>query len=473
MRLIRLTSKNLTGYFDCDFNQDVILEPNSKIALHSFTSQFNRFEIIITAQNDSILFAVDGPDSMRTISLPNGIWNNANINDFFTLATQIFNRTMENTTNELGRQWFVGTSENRFTFQCMKGTIFSPSYYNNPKFSNFIRLQNAQAVGTPNVWKRNGGTVGSNDSFVYYKSTQCKGSSSFRSKIMADPNPVTAGYILAYSSTSIPQQTTVIDPSTIAYGIRYVDTGQPYKIIINGVETATTTTAVLNDAISIDTYGGYLFLHVYRVGLTNPITLHSNAYDHYTNYFPVSVFVGTTQVGGILFTSDYFYNRDNPPTEDIDIMNDIIYMPPLSSKTTTNNFLQFDDVLLSQELGYRNFRYPSVGYKTEVNSIYTGENAFKLRDFSESYIIEMLNLNIDSYDSLTKQHKNFLAVIPQVAQVREQVVYVAPNLIWLDINNAFPLVMRQFKARVLKEDLSPIESYGLSQITVIVKNLEE
>lgn len=473
MRLIRLTTKDLTGYVDADFNQDVIIEPNSKIALHSLTSQFNRFELIINAQNDKIKFSVDGDGAIRFISLPNGTWNNASMLDFFTLATQAFNQTMEYTTNQIGRQWYVGTAEDRFTFQCMQGTAFNPA---NTAYAKFTRKQNVTNAGTGNpfIWRRttSGGTSGTNDAFIYYKSTQCKGSASFRAKLISDPTPDTEGFILAYSLSSVSEQTTVIEESSIAFGIRYVDLGQPYKIIINGVETATTTTPLMEDILTIDTYQGFLRLNVYRGTSTTPITLHSVEYDHITNYFPIAIFVGTTRIGGIQFSSDYFYNKANPPTE-VDSTYSLDTIPAFSSKVITDNFLEFDDPLLAQELGFKQYRYPLTGYNREVNVIYTGENGFKLRDFSESYIIEMLNLNIDSYDSQTKQHRNFLAVVPSVSQVREQVVYVSPNLIFLDINNAFPLIMRQFKARVLKEDLTPINTYGLTQITILIKGPNE
>jgi hypothetical protein len=476
MRLIRLTTKDLTGYVDADFNEDIILEPKSKIALHSLTSQFNRFELNINAQNDKITFSVDGDGAIKILSLPNGIWNNASMLDFFTLATQAFNQTMEYTTNQLGRQWYVGTAEDRFTFQCMPGTVFNPAQSTNPTYAKFIRTQNVTNAGTgsPFIWRRttSGGTSGTNDAFVYYKSTQCKGSASFRSKLISDPAPDTEGFVLAYSLSSVSEQTTVIDESSIAFGIRYVDLGQPYKKIINGVETATTTTPLMNDILAIDTYQNLLRLRVYRSDSPNPITLHSVKYDHITNYFPIAIFVGTTRIGGIQFSSDYFYNVKNPPTE-VDSTYSLDVIPTFSSKVITDNFLEFDDPLLAQELGFKQYRYPLTGYNREVNVIYTGENGFKLRDFSESYIIEMLNLNIDSYDSMTKQHKNFLAVVPSVSQVREQVVYMAPNLIWLDINNAFPLIMRQFKARVLKEDLTAINTYGLTQITIIIKGPNE
>jgi hypothetical protein len=473
MRLIRLTTKDLTGYVDADFNQDVIIEPNSKIALHSLTSQFNRFELIINAQNDKIKFSVDGDGAIRFISLPNGIWNNATMANFFTLATVIFNKTMEYTKRQLGRQWYIGTAENRFTFQCMAGTIIAPPITSTMKFVKTVNVSPNTDYGV-GAYQRSGGTTSQHDAFMYLTSTQCKGSASFRAKYKEDIDPELSGFILAYRTEPVSAQTTLIEQSTITYGIRLVDPTQPYKIILNGLETAITgVLPVVNDTLAIDTYGGNIYLRIYREAGNVVNLLYTGTYDHITNYFPVAVFVGETVMNTIRFTSDYFYNNTNPPGEVDNTLEANNNLPTLSLVPATQNFLEFDDPLLAQELGFKQYRYPLTGYNTEVNSIYTGENGFKLRDFSESYIIEMLNLNIDSYDSQSKQHRNFLAVVPQVSQVREEVVYIAPNLIFLDINNAFPLIMRQFKARVLKEDLSAINTYGLTQITILIKGPNE
>ena len=473
MRLIRLTTKDLTGYVDADFNEDIILEPKSKIALHSLTSQFNRFELNINAQNDKITFSVDGDGAIKILSLPNGTWNNSNIQDFFILATKEFNKTMAYTKNQLGRQWYVGMLDGRIIFQCMAGSIILPEITSTIKFVKTVNVSPNPTYGF-GAYQRSGGTTSQHDAFMYLTSTQCKGSASFRAKYKEDIEPTNSGFILAYRNEATSAQTTLIEQSSITYGIRLVDPGQPYKIIINGVETAITgVLPVLNDTLAIDTYGGNIYLRIYRDAGNVVHNLYTAGYDHITNYFPVAVFVGDTIMNTIRFTSDYFYNNSNPPGEVDNSLSANNNLPTLSIVPATNNFLEFDDPLLSQELGYKQYRYPTVGYNKEVNSIYHGENGFKLRDFSESYIIEMLNLNIDSYDSQSKQHRNFLAVIPQVSQVREQVVYVTPNLIWLDVNNAFPLIMRQFKARILKEDLTPIDTFGLSQITILVKGANE
>ena len=359
MRLIRLTTKDLTGYVDADFNEDVILEPKSKIALHSLTSQFNRFELNINAQNDKIKFSVDGDEYIKFLSLPNGIWNNSNIQEFFILATKEFNKTMAYTKNQLGRQWYLGMLDGRVMIQCMAGSIIAPQITSTIKFVKTVNVSPNPTYGF-GAYQRSGGTTSQHDAFMYLTSTQCKGSASFRAKYKEDIEPTNSGFILAYRNEATSAQTTLIEQSSITYGIRLVDPGQPYKIIINGVETAITgVLPILNDTLAIDTYGGNIYLRIYRDAGNVVNLLYTGSYDHITNYFPVAVFVGDTVMNTIRFTSDYFYNNSNPPGEVDNSLSANNNLPTLSIVPATNNFLEFDDPLLAQELGFKKYRYPN------------------------------------------------------------------------------------------------------------------
>jgi len=471
MRLIRLTTKQLQGIFDCNFNSDIVIQPFSKIALHSFTSQFNRLEIVINSQNDTIQYSVDGAGNVKSITLPHGTWNNSNIEQLFSAVTQNLNQSMDYTKNQLGRQWFAGMLEGRVMFQCMAGTIIAP-----PPNTAFVKLVNvAQNTSYgPGAYQRNGGTTSQQDAFMYFNATQCKGSGSFRARYFNDIEPTNSGFQLVYALEPPTATTTVIHPGDVSYGIRLVDAMQPYKITINGLETATTVMPVIADTLAIDTFGGKLYLRIYRNAGNVVETLHIANYDHTTNYFPIAVFVGDTVMNAIRFTTDYFYNNNNPPSAIDNTLEANNNLPTLTRIPPTLNFLQFNDVNLSLEFGYKQPRYPETGFSPpEINAVYQAESGFQLRDFSESFIIEMLNLSIDSYDALTAQRRNFLAVIPQLSTVREQVVYVAPTLIFLDLNNNAPMLMRQFKSRILREDLTPIDTFGLSTLTVLIKGKDE
>jgi hypothetical protein len=76
-------------------------------------------------------------------------------------------------------------------------------------------------------------------------------------------------------------------------------------------------------------------------------------------------------------------------------------------------------------------------------------------------------------DSLSHGERSILYIIPQLSAIKEHVVYQAPQLIFLNINNTYDLNLREIKARVLKDDLSSFRCYGLSEIVMIIKEKDE
>jgi hypothetical protein len=76
-------------------------------------------------------------------------------------------------------------------------------------------------------------------------------------------------------------------------------------------------------------------------------------------------------------------------------------------------------------------------------------------------------------DTQSKGPRSFLYVIPQLSAIKEHVVFQVPQLIFLDINNSYPINLREVKARVLKDNLSRITCYGLSELVMIIKEKGE
>ena len=69
-----------------------------------------------------------------------------------------------------------------------------------------------------------------NDAFLYIKSPNNKGASSLRSTIFSDNIAGTqSGFVLGYTASNPSVTTTVINPTSYLYAIRYVDLTQPYK----------------------------------------------------------------------------------------------------------------------------------------------------------------------------------------------------------------------------------------------------
>lgn len=485
MKLIRLLTEDKNGIFNNTFNEDIILEPYSKIALQNLTTQLKTDQIIIDAQNNGIECTI--ANNTRTILLNHNIVDRVNVDDFFNDITYKFNSALLYNENEIGRQYLASTLNNRLAIQLRTGTVIKPiDEFNNPTFTKFIGSKNVQIFGgssNPRIGRPVGsGTDTTNDSFVYLKSPICKGVGTLRSRIYSNTNTSNGGYIIAYLSKAPDLTTTVINPADIVFGIRFVDTTQPYKIYKNGAAEAPTTVlpllnssvgAATNDMITLDSYNGQLIANVWNTdplsNRVNGLLIDAIPYNHTDNLWPVVIFVSThTLISDIAFTSDPFYNDTNNINVNIK-ENDLGAVVSLKGNKIVNTSISFISLDLAKSLG---FTEQEITNQTNSSGTaeYQASKPLSFRDLADSYILDLLNINVNSYDSHKKQHRNILAVIPQFDVVRERVIYTAPNPVFLDINNKERINLREIRARILKEDLSGIVTTGYSQVTLLIDN---
>jgi hypothetical protein len=470
MRLLRLTTENEQCLFESEFNSNLIIKPYSQIALCSFTTQLDNSNLTIDSQNNEISFTVNGDQNYKRLTLPNGVYTVASIDNFWRTTTQLFNKSMNFVSRELNRQWFCGINGNKAVFECRYGSLVAPknSLTGTLYDSAGLTIENA----TSGAFKRTTAGTG-NDSYLFIKSPVNKGSGFLRSRLFANDSASTnTGFILGYSASNPAVSTNPVafNPSNIIHGIKHIKVGVNYKVIKNGVEIDTAFPAIINDIIEIQTINGNVNFILYRA-LTpfQTVLLDSSTYNHLDDIFPIAMFIGSdTQFSNIQFTTDPFYDRIAYPSPDLEADNPNVIIPATIG-TQTNCYLQFNNPDLGRLLGFNNSRYPTAGFRLTANPIFTGEQAFVLRDISEAYIVELLNIKLDSMDSLSKSPRSFLYVIPQLSPVKEHVIFQAPQLIFLNINNTYEINLREVKARVINQDLSRINCFGLSELIVIIK----
>lgn len=140
-------------------------------------------------------------------------------------------------------------------------------------------------------------------------------------------------------------------------------------------------------------------------------------------------------------------------------------------------------------IGFSKSNYDGTGFSTLTTAI-TGDgvplaygwvidadNIFELVN-SDSYVVELLNIALESYDASVPlkysesnrgKRRNILEVIP-VNNSTGIVEYNANEALYIDIKNAAPLTITNIEIRVLNKDLNPIETVGLSVITIIFKD---
>lgn len=475
MRLLRLTTESNECVFEnSQFNSDLIIKPYSQIALSSFTTQLDNLNLTIDSQNNEISFTVNGDTNFKRLTLPNGVYTSATIADFWITTTQLFNKSMLFSQRELNRQWFCGIRGGRAVFEATYGSLVAPkNALSGPLYSS-VGLTNTNLVS--GAFKRT--TVGTgDDSYLYIKSPVNKGSGFLRARLFNDNVAGTAsGFILGYSASNPPVSTNPVpfDPTTIIYGVKYTKRGDNYFVIKNGVATDSGFEAIVNDTIEIQTVEGVVNFILYRGSAPYATeVLGDSTYNHMDDVFPIAMFIGSdTEFSNIQFTSDPYYDRINYPSGELEAVNpDIIIIN--GSGYSTNCYLQFNNPDLATLLGFKKARYPSAGFINSANPMFLAEEPFTLRDFSESYIVELLNIKLNSMDSMSGGLRSFLYVIPQLSAIKEHVVYQVPQLIFLDINNSYDINLREVKARVLKDNLSKITCYGLSELVMIIREKGE
>ena len=477
MRLVRLTTENNNCYFESIFNSDLTIKPFSKVALASFTTQLDNLNMVIDSQNNEISYSVDGSSNIKTLTLPNGTYTSSNIQDFWIATTKIFNESMAYTTNQINRQWFCGTEGGRVTFKCLTGTRVAPQ---STTSSGLYVAKNLVPSGAGQGKMRKADASGAigNNAYLYIKSPNNKGASSLRATFFREDSPTESGFVLGYTASNPIAGATEINPAGYLYGIRYTQfttPAVPYKYIVNGVENVKAGVfPEEGDTLSIDTFNGYIYLRVFR-STTNVVeTLYTGFYNHQTDLFPLLLFVGVgTIINAIQFTSDPYYNIVNTFGGEPVLSTNNNYVTIPINAVITQCFIQFNSPDLATILGYNKSRYPDSGFSALAQPDFIADKSFSLRDYSESYIIELLNIKLNSMDALSHGERSILYVIPQLSQIKEHVVFEAPQLIFLNINNTYELNLRECKARVLKDDLTQFRCYGLSTIVMIIKDKDE
>jgi len=496
MKLIRLTTENENALFDNTFNEDIIIPANSRICLQSLSTQLNKDILEINAQNNTIEFTLDGEDEMGSeyfiIYLEHGVYDSSNIGDFLQNFTETLNLAMTGSTSAtLGKQWLVALKGNRVEFQCVRGTVLTLDI--TTITSKFFRSKNTtlEPLGGNSYYEhRTGGTVNTNDAFFYSLQPCNKGASSLRCQLRSSSS--NSGFILGYVSTP-PNAVNTVAYNTLDCGIEFVNETSEYKVYYNGSEipngdlsshtdaTIVGTGDPANDILCIDIspidVDGVPNVQYYI--LRNGVRI--NLYDVENslvanNLFMVGVCRGDTTVWNLQNTTDPYYAINDSVIKyrrPASLTSAGVPIPTGEFKSDT--YFSINSTILATALGFKQNKFPiqlnppTINYTNQDNISILADYPFFLKFNSSSYIVELLNLKINSMDALSNQHKNFLAVIPNNDIIEERVAYTSPVLIFIDLNNKEQINLRQIKARIIQEDLSPIFCYGMSQLVILVE----
>ena len=141
--------------------------------------------------------------------------------------------------------------------------------------------------------------------------------------------------------------------------------------------------------------------------------------------------------------------------------------PNQSGRKSTKHTINFISESLYSWLGYNHGQRDDI---TSSNPIWVGDNLFGSKVVADCFLVQLLNLSVDAYDTLPDKQgrENILAVIPKTDD-NIRVIYEANGLYFIDLNNAHPIKLSNIKLRIVRQDYSPISTSNLSTVVLFIK----
>lgn len=472
VQLVRLTTDDDNARFDNLFNQAIEVKPKSKIALVNLSCEVNTSEFTINTSNNLLEYQIRN-GFIKNCFLNKGTYDKSTIDILLNDMTIKLNSAVSLDGAEYGKQFKAQIKDSKINIITGLGT--NANYETDQVKKNVA----STAAG---ILNRNGGTVGDTDSFLFLNKAMSKGSGAVKIRLHREPSA--NGFILGITSTPLNSSLTEIDLNTLNYAIKVIDDVSPIQVgqNVGGTLTFTNTGELThyvsagspnNDEYFIMIDEGKIKLKRYNGTGANDLLYQTN-YNGTTDYYPVLIFLGDSstdavRVSNFRFTPDPFYSS---VATTADTSEDVLTSPSQSTGNAlkSQHFFRFGDPLLAEYLGFVNDRIPKVGTTVQENFNIEADKQFKPSDLSESYIVELTNINLNSYDGATNQRRNILSTLVNTTIDNDRVSYIAPYPLYIDIDNSTPLLLKNIRARILKEDGAPITVNGLSQMTLLISD---
>lgn len=488
MKLVRLVTDDSTSVFDNTFNDSLTLSPNSKIALQSLSIDTVNDVIVIDASNSLVQFQVStgfvtsvnltygSYNKDNYVNLLNDIQNKMNAATGFTLGTNEIRRN-------LGLEWRAQI--NSKTQTSIAYNVGASAQYPAEWDYTAGKVENFTAQGRQ-VWGQTAGQPNdlNNDRSMLFPKFISRGCGYLRCRTHRyeaglGAGALREGYLLALSKTDLSN----VDPANltnadISYGIAVthnVAGDRVYQKVTDGaysfIAGAPTPNFidvgnVNNDFQEITINYDKIDFNVYQNGSNVPTLLYQLDYPAGEKLYPLIVFRG----GNLTLNSV----RVTPSPYDIASLSSLplptdflsLGAPPQQQVNKSDNFLQLSPSL-AEFFGYNTPRIPQNGFYNVAVQDYIGDVPFEPSEIADAFLVELLNLKCESYDGLLNQRKNILYVIPKSNKDGE-LIYEVNNPIFIDLNNAKDVLLRNIRLRVVRPDYSVLEMRGQATMVLLV-----
>jgi hypothetical protein len=481
VKLIRLTSDDSSGIFDTTFKQDIIIKSGSQIALKSLSVGVDSKQITINGGNDDISYQLSTAGGIKNVKLTHDSYDNKTSDFLLNDMDLRMNASLDTSTlgfnKDIGVEIKNSIDKKTTKFQSDFNLVKLDEYFNDIVLNKgSVDVDTSGAVGSKNFKGPAGGDPAEGECFFYNNINICKGGGVFRLRrnIPAGAtNPVGRYGIIGFMDVNPDTLTDKqpLDIANIIFGVVVNDITGIYEIINFGTISAADTGLLCadDDIIEIGISRGEIVARVYNAG--DPKLLKTVAYG-FNNLFPVvEIEKRSTEIffDLVRYTPNpYIKNQTDfiPLGEEVEVG---IPPPKQGGAAPTNHFLKFESSELSEYLGFKTNRIPANGFTSTNRFIVKADNIFQSNNLSDAFILEMLNIGLDSYDGELQSRVSYLSVIPKDDR-ENSIIYDAPYPIFIDINNYQPLTVRNIKCRLLNNDLSPVAMVGVGTIVILLKD---
>ena len=481
MKLLRLLTTSTSGQFENTFDEDIILEPNSKIGLVNLSLN-PRQTIEIDNTNNTLQFmtvtdtAVNRQNRLRTVTLNNG---NYTRNEFIEEMNRAMNTGLHLIGNEKGFQWKTIVSGEKMKIQFNRSAGKRPQFpEGNRDNINVNSAGEIKAIDDPNNFY---------EAYCYSQGLFIKGCGLIKARLHEDGGePFIMGL---YKNDSLDPPT----DSNCSFGIvanHQIDGTNPnsYAMIINGeyfYDDQNIIDTDVDDYLCLELSEGNLVANVYKsTDYNTPLTILETPFDYNTDYHcAFCLSDNNTVLRNVVWTEDPYTKEElNGVTkiEEIDdennySTNDDILVdssplgvpnPAIPGPSQVKIF--FTNKNLKELLGFLNNQY----MKNQLKGHFDAELSFLLTTHPKSILVEIPSLKLDSYDASKSQKKrrNILAVIPTPELFPLTLNYQTDNPLMIDIKNSSPITLRNIivKLTTLDDNSIYLEERSGASLTVVI-----
>lgn len=421
VKLVRLESDSILteSQFTNNMSMALNIGKNGKVAIKTLSMQFDKPLINIDDTNNTFSFktGIKEEDTTQFVTISNGFYTPE---DLLGQINARMNNNLDSinvgNSNDINFEWRITPKlQNNELYTSMEFSRLDPAVITNAE----VRLD-SMTYTQPNFFKSSPVNDGSYNAELYTNYVLCRGGFYLGTNIVsmsADPeNDVSQSRWMLFLDANRETVDEADEDDMInlmVCGVMVDSTGH-YAYKKNGVMVSTPLTVQAGDSVLI---GKHLEAFQYKITQGTQVFDYEgddvNAFAQSTGnnklYYGLKVGNDTGKVGftNLITTKSPFYTEVNGVHSEIDTVPEVIRNTNLITASESKVVVNFPSSVIRNTLGFDKASYTA----TAVSGSFISENALSLNTFNNDIVVEVLQLNVNTYDHTYKQLRNIVMVI--------------------------------------------------------------